>query len=443
LLKEVANGLDEVLSDFRDLFQVHTYQLYPRALGYIQGLFKSEKNRANCTSIADTLQHTGHQNIQHLLGDSPWDYRAVLTGLSHKARDLFGAADQVALLIDEVGFRKKGKYSACVGKQYLGCIGKHDNGQVAVVSALSSAQHYCPIDAELFMPKKWEDDTQRRKMTKIPDQIVHRTKTDIALEMINRVEENRVHFDYVCFDALYGSRISLLEELNQRNINFIGDVRRIQTVHLAKPEFIIPKDGKGPKFRFYHVVDQPIKLCDYLETLTHQDWKLIAFRNGTKQKIKAYFHRKRIWIVTDEQHAQTMELTLLIRKDLNGNIKYSLTNMNQDSMVVLAQKQGQRAFVEKVFEEGKNQLGMGDYQVRSWPGFHKHITLCFLGFYYLTFQKIKYEAQIPLTSPIIRKLVAATIFSAWQSLERTIELSLRNLEQYQYQKNYVLRQSSG
>ena len=131
----------------------------------------SEKNRANCTAIADSLSELDHQSINHLLTDSPWSYEEVQSGLQHQANQLFKGLDsdeEVGLLFDEVGFRKKGKHSACVSRQYLGCLGKQDNGQVAVIAALSTKQYYCPIKAELSMPQAWEEDQIRRKKARIP-----------------------------------------------------------------------------------------------------------------------------------------------------------------------------------------------------------------------------------------------------------------------------------
>ena len=112
--------------------------------------------------------------------------------------------------------------------------------------------------------------------------------------------------------------------------------------------------------------------------------------------------------------------------------------MHRDSLEQLAARQGQRVFVERIFEEGKNQMGMGDYQVRSWEGFHKHITLCFLAFYYVALQKKQYDEDLPLTASSIRKLVASTIISRWESLDTTIEICIRQLARYhcQIQQNY-------
>ena len=86
--------------------------------------------------------------------------------------------------------------------------------------------------------------------------------------------------------------------------------------------------------------------------------------------------------------------------------------------------------MERIFEEGKNQIGMGDYQLRSWEGFHKHMTLCFLAFYYILAQKIRHKDDIPLTAPIIRKLVASTIICRWDHTNSAIELALKALNKY-------------
>ena len=144
--------------------------------------------------MSDALGSLGHQSINHLLSDSPWEHQDVLTDLCIKTSEMLSDTGQeVGLLIDEVGFRKKGRHSACVGRQYLGCIGKHDNGQVAVVAGLSSGKYYCPIDVELFMPKCWEDDYARRKKAKIPESVQHLSKPDMARAMITSLRKKAIN----------------------------------------------------------------------------------------------------------------------------------------------------------------------------------------------------------------------------------------------------------
>lgn len=437
MLENVAVGLTETLDSFKEFFTTTTHPVSHKAFSYIRGLFKSEKNRANCTSISDTLGEFDHQSINHLLTESPWSYREVLDDLSTKVNDIYKKDQPVALLIDEVGFRKKGKHSACVSRQYLGCIGKHDNGQVAVVAGLSQGKYYCPVNAQLFMPESWQEDHQRRKKAKIPDHIHHKTKPQMALEMVMDMKNRDIHFDYLGFDALYGSSFELIETLDQKGIPFIGDVRDNIKIYLDKPVFTIPEKPQGKPGRAHKlpVANQSAySLSNYRKTLNlKDDFQQISFRDGTKQSITACFHQKQVWVCTDKQKGSLLKVQLIIREDPDGTVKYSFCNMHSESLSELANRQGQRVFVERIFQEGKNEIGMGDYQVRSWEGFHKHLTLCFLAFYYVVYQKVRYEQEMPLTAPIIRKLVASTIVSRWQSLESTMELCLNQLQRYHCQ----------
>lgn len=410
-------------------------------MSYLRGLFKSEKNRANCTAISDALGERDHQSLNHLLSCSPWDYGEVLYSIAERAGQLFAHRQEVGLVVDEVGFRKKGKHSACVGRQYLGCIGKHDNGQVAVVAGLSADHHYCPVDVRLFMPQSWQSDELRRAKAKIPAEVAHQTKPQLALQMITKLR-NSVAFDYVTADAHYGSSIAFIVALAQAQIPFITDVKDPFHIYTSAPVFSVAVKAPGqagPPYKYPQLNSEGIRLGEYVKTLHEQDFQWIAFRQGTKQKINAYFHRKPIWIITDVKKGESLPLQLLIRKNSDGTVKYSFSNMHQCAIQTIARRQGQRVFVERIFEEGKNQLGMGDYQVRTWEGFHKHITLCFLAFFYVAYQKINYENELPLTAPVIRRLVAATIISKWSTLDMAIELSLEHLYAYNQQKMQNLR----
>lgn len=426
-------GLSQAFKLFHHCFQTNTHRVHDRAFSYLRGLFKSEKNRANCQSIADSLEGSDNQSLNHFLSDSPWAHRNVFDQLSSSAEALMNGQEAVGLLIDEVGFRKKGKHSACVGRQYIGSIGKHDNGQVAVVGVLSQGIHYCPITAELFMPKSWEEDPERCRKAGIPDHIRHRTKPEMALEMILEQKKKNLRFDFVGFDALYGSSMAMVDSLEGNGIPFVGDIKENLHVFGQQPSFgfPIPEKGKKGRKRKYPTTDaKSISVRNYAAILDEKDWKELCIRNGTNKPITAKFHSREIWVCTDEKKGKAVHLILLIRKDPDGKTKYSLTNMHGLSLLELAKRQGQRVFVEKIFEEGKNQTGMGDYQIRSWNGFHKHMALSFIALYYMFQQKIIYQNEMHLTAPIIRKLVAASITSKWDRIETAINLALRNLNDY-------------
>lgn len=428
--ENVSFGLVKVFGFFEDCFQNRTHRVTDKALAYLKGLFKSEKKRANCQFIANSLDQYDHQSLNHLISNSTWKHESVFKSLVENVSSRFTNDEPIGLLLDEVGFVKKGRNSACVGRQYLGCIGKHDNGQVAVVAGLNQGKNYCPVSAELFMPKSWENDSERRKKAGIPDHINHRTKPQMALELILSLKEKNVKFDFVGFDALYGSCKYMIDSLNDNGILFIGDIKEDMNVFLKQPEFKLDTEKRGRKRKYPKIKTEPITVRDYKANLETTDWQQISFRKGSKSKVKASFHAKKIWFFTDNNKGKIIPLTLLIRKDTDGKTKYSLTNMCDLELLELAKRQGQRVFVEKIFEDGKNQMGMGDYQVRSWNGFHKHMAICFIGLFYMFYQKIEHEKELPLTAPIIRMLVAATIKSKWDNINTAIYLALELLNKY-------------
>ena len=127
-----------------------------------------------------------------------------------------------------------------MGRQYLGCIGKQDNGQVAVVPGLSQDKHYCPVAIQLFMPRSWDEDFHRRKKARIPDHIHHQSKPEMALQIIRNLKAQGVKFDYIGFEALYGSSFELIESLDQDMLSFIGDVKENVHLFIEKPIFTTP-----------------------------------------------------------------------------------------------------------------------------------------------------------------------------------------------------------
>ena len=165
-----------------------------------------------------------------------------------------------------------------------------------------------------------------------------------------------IKFDYVNFDALYGSSYHLLSYLKSKDIKFIGDIRG------------------NAKLYFDHCKQECSKVSFYVSELNKHDFLKVRVRGSTKGDLVAYYYDCNVQI-QHPQRGKLMDLRLLVRKDKDGKTKYSLTNMFLDSIEDLAQKQGQRIFVEQMFRESKNLVGLGDYQGRSWNGIHNHFAL--------------------------------------------------------------------
>lgn len=386
--------------------------------------------------MGNTLEAFSGQNLHHMLTTSPWDYGRLMKAVLNRSIKLLRTQKEcIYILLDEVGYRKKGKHSACVGQQYLGCIGKNDNGQVAVTAALSGGDCYCPVEIELFMPKDWNNDPERRERAGIPSNKKHESKTEIGLRMIKKLYKKlSTDIECVVFDALYGVNVDLLWQLVVTGIPFVGDVRENQSVYLSQPTWKVPPYcGKGRKFTKAHPDKELIQVRDFLKKLKNKDFTMLTVRNGTKGVLQARYHLRKVWV----HHHPTqsfLALHLLIRKDADGRVKYSLGSFNKRVTIKrMAKAQAQRVFVERIFEEGKNITGMGDYQTRSWTGFHRHAALSSLALLFLMEQKIELKKTIgKITAYQIQELVNTTI-NTLCSIEQVIEKLLDQIPRYQKQ----------
>lgn len=386
--------------------------------------------------MGNTLKGFRGQNLHHMLTRSPWKYSKLMNAiLTHCIKLLRTQKDRIYILLDEVGYRKKGRHSVCVGQQYLGCIGKSDNGQVAVTAALSAGDFYCPVEIELFMPKDWDNDFVRRERAGIPNNKKHESKTVMGLRLIKKLYKKlSTDIECVVFDALYGINVELLWQLMAKQIPFVGDVRENQSVYLSKPAWKVPAySGQGRKFTKAHPDKKLIQVRNYLKTLNKKDFTLLTVRNGTKGVLQARYHMRKIWIHHHPSQS-FLPLHLLIRKDADGKVKYSLGFFNQKTTIKrMAKAQAQRVFVERIFEEGKNITGMSDYQTRSWTGFHRHAALSSLALLFLMEQKIALKKTIgKITAYQIQELVNATI-NTLSSIEQVIENLLDKIPRYQKQ----------
>ena len=405
-------------------------------MDYVKGLFNSPKGRANCYFMANRMGATDGQNLNHMLTHSPWEHGELFKMILTQSIKLLRTQKQlICILMDEVGHRKKGKHSACVGRQYLGSIGKHDNGQVAVASALSAGEFYCPVEMGLFMPQDWEDDLPRRKKAGIPESVRHQSKTVMALRMIKKLYK-KLSKDVECvvFDALYGNCIELLKYLVDRKVPFVGDVKKSQTIYLKQPQWGMPAySGRGPWFTKRRPTKNAVQPDAYFRTLGKKDFTHLSLRNGTKGAITALYHMCKVWVLHPESKT-FLELHLPIRKDSDGKVKYSFGFFNdRTTMKRMAKAQGQRVYVERVFEEGKNSVGMGDYQTRSWTGFHRHAALSSLALLFLMEQKIKgYKTIGKITAYHIQELANATIRTL-SSLDQIIQRLSKQIPEYQHQ----------
>jgi SRSO17 transposase len=248
--------------------------------------------------------------------------RQDLSGLFKEVPSLTG------LILDESGHRKRGKKSVGVSRQYLGSIGKVDNGQVAVFAALSQGDNVGIVNSRLYLPKTWTEDPQRCDKAGIPtDQRQYRTKPELALEMVQEME-GEIAYSWVGGDSIYGNSKTLRQGLQQLEKLFVMDVSEDLLVFVEAPEPYVPVSppGKGRKKSSYISKAKPLKVKDLAKQLPATAWKTYTVRAGTKGPLlrQVTVREVFVWSAKRPTDGHVEQLRLVISCNTDGTeIKYS------------------------------------------------------------------------------------------------------------------------
>jgi hypothetical protein len=241
------------------------------------------------------------------------------------------------LLLDETSFLKKGTYSIGVARQYCGCSGKIENGQVAVLGALGCGQDAILGDYRLYLPESWTADDVRLNRAKVPTaERAFSTKPELALKIVETAVANKLQFGWVGMDSLYGANQKLLKALEDRQLQYMGDVRSNQKFYFRDTHGIVHRKCVDKIWR-----DEAPNLAEN-----------VGLPNSTKRTLKAQV----LVIVLCDEAGQTNGRRLVISCHKTGAIKYSLSNA-QGSAQQLCYRQHQRYWIQ----EAKTEVGMAQY----------------------------------------------------------------------------------
>lgn len=346
---------------------------------YLHGLYVSDKR--NCEQISKRTDQDS-QSLNHFISNSPWDWQPIglrIVQLFIKMLPCSWLGD-LSLSLDESGIPKKGDSSVGVAHQYCGQLGKNAN-------CLICRGFYCLINAVLFLPEKWCN----KKDTDIPaERRKHKTKIELAYKMILHARNIlKIPFRWVNFDSFYGRDQVFLYELHQQRITFVGDVPRDATVYLKTPTLYIPekKTKKGKNFTRYQVKGKSVEVQQVNSKLKDEDFKNLTMRiNKEGDPVKAFFYITTVFLAI-KQYGAVMKVKLMIRKDEDGTIRYALSNDLKAGNHRLAFMHSQRYFIERSFQELKQQFGLNEYQVRGYAGWHRHMFMCMMGLLFIQMRK--------------------------------------------------------
>ena len=293
---------------------------------------------------------------------------------------------QGVVIVDGSGFPKQGQASVGVARQYCGAVGKVTNSQEGVFLAYVSPQGNAFLDVRLYLHASWfaDDARQRRQRCGIPNDVSFQTEPDLALAMLRSlVARQVVPFRWVVADAHFGEVPAFLDTLSDLGKWYLVEVPCNTRGWLHTPTVELPGQGimgrSRPHPRVSRRAPQPQELRELAKTLARSAWIRHRIKEGSKGPIIADFAflhvttvrdglpGPRVWVVFRRQVCPTPEL------------KFYLSNAPAScSHAELIRVCGLRWPVETTLEEGKDELGMDHYEVRSWAGWHHHIAQTFM-----------------------------------------------------------------
>jgi SRSO17 transposase len=354
-----------------------------QAEGYVRGLLGGVE-RKNSWQLAEHLGREKPYGIQRLLGRASWNADQVRDELVRYATaHLVTDKDPGVLIIDETGFLKKGKKSVGVQRQYSGTAGRIENCQVGVFLALATSRGRALIDRALYLPQVWCDDKSRRDEAGAPEAVEFATKPKLAMEMLDRALESGLRPRFVLADEVYGSDSKFRRFLEARGQPFVVAVSSQQRLWVG---------GMGL---------QQKRIDQIASDIPEKAWFRMSVADGSKGRRLYDWAASTFGLPTEAGLVRW----LLVRRPIQTgeHAYYFCTAPPGATARDLAIAAGQRWAIETCFESCKQETGLDEYEVRSWDGWHRHVTLSMLAMAFLTAVRLAAVEPKPVRSKSRRR----------------------------------------
>lgn len=413
------------------LNEVHEYQTaYDRLFrrreqrekseSYLYGLLSPEiKNKAIEPMMLEMEgdKQSEIRAMQHFISEGAWDDGAVLKQHWREVNKDLGDKEGVYTL-DGSDFAKQGNESVGVKRQWCGELGKTANCQAGVFLGYVSPKGYTLLHRRLYLPKEWvEDDAyaERREKCGVPPELPFQTKPTLGLEMLKEVRQaGTLPGRWLACDEAFGRSTQFLDQVADLGLFYYAEVPHDTCVWLEKPTTYVPQwSGRGrrpTRERLAPGAPAPQPVVEVAASLPAASWKRRTIKEGSKGPIVADFALLRVFAVRDALPGP--EVWLVFRRvPSSGELKVYLSNAPLETpQLTLVRLSGLRWPIETCFEDGKQLLGMGDYQVRSWIGWHHHMTMCILAHFFLVRLQLRLGDKAPaLTLPQVKLLLTGVL----------------------------------
>jgi len=322
-----------------------------------------------------------HQSLLHFVGKGCWsDARVRQEAAGYALSEVVRRAPIESWIIDDTGFLKQGRHSVGVQRQYTGSAGKVTNCQVGVSLSLASRTAHLPIDFELYLPKSWTEDRDRRREVHIPEALVFETKPQLALKMIRRAVADGMPKGVVNADAAYGDSSAFRKGIRNLSLDYAVGVSSTTKVWLT--DSLDRRRGA------------PLAVAELADRRMHS-FRRITWREGTKERLSARFVLERVVPYHDDGIAPSVreDVWLLMEweDDKPKPNKFHFINLppGKRSARNIVRIIKQRWRTERVYEDMKGEIGLDHFEGRSFPGWHHHISVALSCYAYVVAEQAR------------------------------------------------------
>ncbi|GAC1405598.1 MAG: IS701 family transposase [Chloroflexota bacterium] len=375
-----------------------------RSEQHVRGLLVQQTDRRNAENVAETIEGATPRALQRLLTEAPWPTEPVIDRLQAYLSARVNTPEGIFVL-DESGFPKQGRQSVGVARQYCGALGKVGNCQLGVFLAYVSARGHALVDKRLYLPPPWTDDPARCRAAGVPQEIGYQSTAELGLAMLRQARAaGHLQGHWVAGDDAYGKVPTLRDALDAEGWRYVLDVPAATPVFTQPAEVVVPPwSGRGRQPTVPRLAPDaapPQSAQSVADSLPATAWQDLTVAEGAQGPRTYQFVARRVWESRDGLPGRAC--WLLLRRNLDGSEpRYYLSNAPEDTpLLTLAQVAAARWVIETEFETAKGETGLDEYEVRSWHGWHHHITLALLaGAFLLTVQQDWGEKDAPLDPP--------------------------------------------
>jgi SRSO17 transposase len=342
---------------------------------YVVGLV-SDSERKSMQAMHGRLSDAGtYQALQHFITDSPWSAGPMWT----RVRELIPERRGI-LAVDDTGFPKQGTHSVGVKRQYCGALGKTGNCQVGVTTALIGPTLVWPTSCELYLPKEWAADADRRDEARVPSTVRFREKWRIALSHVREVKKAGFEIDAVVADGDYGTTTAFRTGLERMGLRYAVAVR-----------------GQLKAWTPGATTSRTLEAIG--QTLLDGAWRRVKWGQGTKGPLAARFVARRVRL----RHGRGDRWVLFERSLADDERKYYVLNLEPTaSLKRLVRLARSRWPIEQQYRELKDELGLDHFEGRTYPGWTHHMVLTAAAFTFLQFERRRSSEAPRPTLPAVR-----------------------------------------